>query len=179
MADARTFFKLPNENMGAFNKRLRTACEEQDITNVMLHAIDGEPVITLFSEIFEATAEDVAEAKEEDPDSELKVGDDMPEEPPVFVQVAQVGCIDATVAATSQTRMETLYERAGGQVVKLLKDTCSHFGMLKTPGPNGKEFYGEETITYMAVVAYIPDEDDDDGGQDDAAMESNLRRANA
>ena len=172
MADARTFFKNPDEKIVDFNKRLVIACDEQEITNVMLHVIDGEPVVTLFSEIFIATAEDVEEAREADPDSDLKEGDDMPEEPPVFVQVAKVGCGSNELATLSQERMETLFNRAGGQVVKLLKDSCTRFGMIKV---GGKEIYGQETTTYMAVVAYT-DDDEEDPSKDDATMEANLRR---
>lgn len=172
MADARTFVKLPAEKMSDFNKRLLTACEEDEVTTVMLHVIDGEPVVTLFSEILIANEEDVAEALDDDPDSTLKVGDELPEEPPVFVQVAKISCLSDELSKASQNRMETMYNRAGGQIVKLLKDSCSRFGFINHPDSK-KDYYGEEVITYMAVVAYIPEEDEGD----DERMEANLRGA--
>jgi hypothetical protein len=178
MADARTFVKLPSELMGAFNKRLLKACEDDEVTSAALHVIDGEPVVTLFSEIFEATAEDVAEAKDEDPDSDLKEGDDLPENPPIFVQVARTSCLDDVEATKSQDRMEKLYARAGGQVVKLLKDSGSRFGWYDRPGKKDEKIWGEAVFSYMAVIAYIPDdEDDDQDGDDESEMENNLRGA--
>jgi hypothetical protein len=173
MADASTLIKHPSEHMSAFNKRLAEACEKFEVTEVSLHVVDGQPAITLFSEILLATAEDVAEALDEDPDSDLKEGEEMPERPPVFVQVARIEVGNDEAAKKSQDRMEKLYDRAAGQVVKLLVATGVVYGYFTSPLK--KEVYGEQSFTYNAVVAYIPDEDDEDGDDGDEEMEENLR----
>jgi hypothetical protein len=171
MADARTLAKLTTEAMHQFNKRLKLACEEAAVTEVSLHAIDGEPVVTLFSEMVVATDEDVKEARE-DGDTELKEGDLIPEEEPVTVQVGKVSCVNDDEATSTQKRFETIYGRAQGGVVKVLKDTCVRTEEVLI---EAKKHYLPVSYTFFAVVSLIEPPPESDEAEADTRMESALR----
>lgn len=161
MADAMSLCKLPNETMGAFNQRLRAACGEDSnpVTGVMLLVIDGEPLVTLFSELKEASDKDVADAKAAG-DTELRVGDDIPESEPLVAQVVRVSAADDKEATKSQQRLEVLYERADGGVVELLN-------------ASGKR--GMTDVTYILVSYLADDGEDEDEDDGEGEMENGVR----
>lgn len=187
MADARTLVKLPNEKPADFNKRLLVACREEgvEVTNAALHVIDGEAVVTLFSEMVEATEEDVAETVEEakaeaktagrpfkEDDVDLEEGDLIPENDPVFVQVCRVAAYDDKAGGVTHKFLETVYERAEGQVVKVLKDTGSRFSWGQAPDKS--MHWIEEHVTYFAVLYLNPENIEPDVNAEER-MAQNLR----
>jgi hypothetical protein len=175
MADARTLVKLPIEKIGDFNKRLLSSCKEVEVTTAMLHVIDGEPVVTLFSEMVVATEEDVAEATEdlEEGDKlDFKAGDLIPENDPVLVQICKVAAYDDKAAGTSHKFLESVFHRAEGQVVKVLKDTGSRFGWVQAADKS--LHWVEEQFTYFAVL-YLDPDDLPPENEADARMASTLR----
>ena len=159
MADACTLVKAPEEQMSKFNERLIAECREIAVTSVQMAIVDGQPCVTLFSEAVEATEEDVEEAKEvaeEDGGKcELKVGDLIPSEEPVFVQVSPLHADNLERAAKSQSRMETLYKRAQGGVTAVLHATGK--GIVKINDPVLKKDLFVEKDLHFAAVVYNPD----------------------
>lgn len=175
MADARTLIKLPNEKTGDFNRRLLSSCKEVEVTNAMLHVIDGEPVVTLFSEMIVATEEDVAEAADELDEGEkldFKAGDLIPENDPVLVQICKVAAYDDVAAGKTHKFLESVFHRAEAQVVKVLKDTGSRFGWAQAADKT--LHWIEEQFTYFAVL-YLDPEDITEEPEADARMASALR----
>lgn len=174
MADAMTLAKLPTEKMSAFNARLRAACDQQPVTGAQILVPDGEPVVVLFSEMVEATKEDVDEGAAE------KAGELIPEKDPVVVQVARMQCDTDKAATRTQEHMEVLFTRADGAVVEILNASGKRAGWLE--GPDKRQHYVQVPVHYV-LVSYLPDDDegegdDQDDGEagDDADVEARLRR---
>ncbi len=174
MADAMTLPKVPNETISEFNKRLVKACQVQPVTDAGLVVIHGQPVVTLFSEMVDADQKDVDEAKEDG--EEIELGEPIPSEAPLVVQVCQLDCSTDDAAAKTQAYTERLYERAEGGVTKTLHASGSIFGFVE--GPDKKSFYCEQPISYMAV-AYFADQDEEDEGKADAQMVKDLKKKGA
>jgi hypothetical protein len=154
MADAITLIKAPVEKMQDFNIRLKQSCESQPVTDVSIVVIDGEPAVTLFSEVVEATQEDVDEAKEDG--QEIKLGEMIPEQAPMMAQVTRVSAVDAQAAAKSQDRMERLYERAGGSVIKQLHAEGSRAGFMVIPDSKPEQKAWVTAPEHYMLVAYLP-----------------------
>ncbi len=172
MADGMTLLKAPTENISAFNKRLKDACGIKPVTEVSLFVIDGEPLVTLFSELVEANEEDVAEAKEGG--ETLELGELIPEEAPMIAQVTRVECLNDDLALKSQQRTERLFERADGGVQKLL--CASGTVPIWVTSPEKKTEHLVQQNVHYVLVAYLADGDDDgDGSKGDAKMERDLR----
>ncbi len=172
MADAVTMVKLPSESPSAFNKRLREACNMQAVTDASLSVVDGQPVVTLFSEMVAIEQKDIDEAQEAG-DELPKLGEMVPEEDPIIAQVSKLSCVNDEEAAKSQAFMEKLYDRAQGNVVNLLYAVGSIFGFLK--GPDGKDIYCEQAVNY-ALVSYVAEPDEGDQTGQDAKMDQTLRK---
>lgn len=165
MADAMTLSKLPGEKSGQFNKRLLDACNDQPVTSAQLLVVDGEPVVTLFSETIEATDEHVKEGEADERGEMIPAGD------PIIVQVTRASCETDKDAALTQQRMETLYNRADGAVVEILDAVGFRAGWVEDK--SGKSHWVQIPVTYL-LVSYIAgdeDEDEDAAGEqaDDAA----------
>lgn len=169
MADAVSLARSPDEKISAFNKRLLEACQQSPVTDVQLIVVDGQPVVTLFSEVVEATEEDVEEAKA-DGDTDIKVGDTIPENPPISVQVARVACATPEAATKTHSHLETLYQRANGEVVKQIHATGSRFGFSETPDKKGTVWV-EQVDTYVAVAYLNADAEDQEDEAGEGAQE--------
>jgi len=168
MADAETYIKDPNEAMKDFNLRLKEACVEIAPTDFQLVCVDGEPAVTLLAAMVEATEEDVEESKlahKEDKTIEvLEVGEPIPESEPLVVQVAKLLALEPTVvdessghisklgdAPKSERRLDTLYKRADGNIIKHVHAAGKSHRFIKTP--DGKnQIWAEITTNYMAVA---------------------------
>lgn len=156
MADAVTIIRAPEEPMSKFNIRMLDVCKEMPVTSAQLAVVDGQPCVTLFAEAVEAEQEDVEEAGEA---ASIKVGDLIPAEEPVYVQVCPLHADNLEKAATSQKRMETLYKRAQGGVTAVLH--ASGKGVVRVQDPvTKKEIFVEKDCHYVAVV-YNPLEGDE------------------
>jgi hypothetical protein len=171
MADAQTYIKDPNESMIDFNKRMKTACEEMDVTDFQLVVVDGEPMVTLLSGMVPATEEDIEELKEADPEAELpEVGDPIPEDDSLIVQCAKVSAMTPTTfdakggvaekgdALKSEKRLETLYVRANGGVVKHVHAVGKYGRFVDTA--DKKQVWAEVVANYVAV-GYVPGEEEE------------------
>ncbi len=181
MADAMTLAKTPKEPIKAFNRRLRSACSDEGnpVTSVDITVVDGEPVVTLFSEMVEATEEDVADAKTAG--EELKIDELIPDGDPVVAQVVMLSCATEEAATKTQEYTEKVYERADGGVRDIKYATGSRFGFVDDPNDREKEkerrrqVYIQEQCQFM-LVSYLADFDEsDDKPGDEQAMEAGLR----
>lgn len=165
MADGISLVKAPEEQVSAFNQRLLSACGDFPITSVQLVVIDGQPMVTLFSESVEADEEDVEEAKEAG--EEISVGDLIPTEDPVVVQVTQVRADSLDAAKKAQDRMETLYKRANGGVTSVLH--ASGKGLQKIVDPQTKKISFDIREIHYAAVVYNPSEEAEQAEADETA----------
>lgn len=116
MSDATTLVRHPSEAMKDFNKRLRERCKETPVTDFDLVVVDGQVAVTLLAEEEPATEEDVAEAKADDPESTLTVGDPLPVSTPLMVQVSLLDARTDQAAKHSQQRVDTLFQRGEGLI---------------------------------------------------------------
>lgn len=160
MADAATVVKAPEESLKDFNKRLFVTCGEFPITNVQLAVVDGQPVVTLFSESVEADEEDVQEAEEAG--EKIAVGDLIPAEDPVVVQVCTLRAASIDDAQKSQRRMDMLYKRADGNVTGVLH--ASGRGLVTLVDPVTKKETVMEREVHLAAVIFHPSDDADGAG---------------
>ncbi len=164
MADALTIPKCPSEKVGDFNKRLKETCTMQPVTDASIVIVHGQPVITLFSEMVEADQEDVDAAAEDG--EELKLGELIPSEDPLIVQVCSLDCSSDESAGKTQQYAERLFQRADGAVSKTLHATGRIFGFVEAT--DKKQHYCEQEISYM-LVAYFAGVAEDEAGADDKA----------
>lgn len=172
MADAMTIIKCPSEEIGAFNKRLLANCQSQPVTEVSLHVVHGQPVVTLFSEMVEADEEDVEEAKEAG--ETLTLGELIPAEPPLLAQICLLRGDTDEFSGKTQKFTERLFIRADGDVVKVLHGEGSIFGFIE--GADKKPFYAEQRVNYM-LVAYLADSGEErDEGAADQQMVKDLQK---
>lgn len=176
MADAMTLAKVPSEKISLFNKRLIEACNIQPVTDVSLIVVHGQPVVTLFSEMVEADQEDVDEAKEDD--EEIELGELIPSEAPLIVQVCMLDCSSDEATGLTQQHTERLYQRAKGGVTKTLHATGSIFGFVEAPAPDKKAYYCEQTISYMLVASFAEEVEEDvaNAAKADAQMAKDLQK---
>ena len=166
MADAFTLVKNPSETLGAFNKRLRKACgpDMPAVTEMSVCVVDGQPVVTLFSEMIEIEQADIDEAKEAGEDPLPVLGEVVPEEEPIIVQVSKLNCTTDEEAMASQKFLDVLYQRADGNVTKQLQASGPIFGFLKGPD-KATDVYCQQVVTY-AFVSYLRDVGDEGAPQD-------------
>lgn len=109
MSDIRTVAKSAAEGVKEFNKRLLKECEEMPVTSFEAVVADGEPVITLISELIQVDDEMIKE------DSTLKLGDMVPDTDPIEVQILRIGTADKG-AALAEQHTDVLNDRAEGEV---------------------------------------------------------------
>lgn len=109
-----TFVKSTTEPLSGFNERLAKMCQTEDnpITNFELAVVAGQPVVTLISELAEATQEDV------DEDDTITLGELLPASEPMIVQVCQVEAAAPEQAKASEARLEKVYRRFQGDVIR-------------------------------------------------------------
>lgn len=120
MASMKTLIKDPNEVMSAFNARLLKECSDAPVTDFHAVVTDGEPAITLLSEMIEVDEEMVAEAKENG--ETLKLEELVPENDPIIVQVMKLGAY-GDYAAKAEHNAAALAKRAQGEIddVEMIK----------------------------------------------------------
>jgi len=123
MSDAITLIRTPNQPLPAFNAELRQRCSEMPITDFQIVLVDGQPAVTLISEDVEATEEDVRDALEADPQSDLKVGDPIPESDPLLIQVTPLGARTESEVTSSRGRVDKLCDRAKGEIERIITAT--------------------------------------------------------
>jgi len=174
MMDAITLLKMPSEPMKEFNLRLMEQCLAQPITSYRAAVVDGAVSVTLISEETEATAEDIAELGENPGVAE---GDIIPVEDPLIVQVALLSAASVEDANNSEKRLDTLFQRAGGEIsaVDYVTGISSDWipdlgkaarnadgdvapsikGVFKTPDGQLVPFiYSQKQVTYVVVVSF-------------------------
>jgi hypothetical protein len=197
MADAVTLCKNPAEDMRSFNGRLRQECSSRPVTNFDLMVVDGQPVVALLCEEVEATEEDAQDALSEDPDSDLKVGDWIPAADPLVVQVSRVSCISEEQADKTEQRLDQIYDRAGGNVIRHIPASGQTYSWIPDVGTipidpttgapkegalPTKYLYAPVSASFIAVAFLAAEEEEaDDKGAAKAEagvdVERNLRRA--
>ena len=169
MADGMTIIKAPEEQMSAFNKRLLLSCGEVPVTSVQMTIIDGQPSLTLFSEIVDAEQDDVEAFAAEG--VVVKEGDPVPAEDPVHVQVTPLRAGNLAEVTKSQERMETLYKRADGSVTAVLHATGK--GIVKVHDPVTKKDTLVEKDVHYAAVVFNPSKEEADAVAGDASDPAN------
>ncbi len=214
MADVQTFCRSVGENAKTFNDRVRRYCARHPVTNFELHVVDGMPMLVLMMEEVQATEVDVAKArqiweeeceeakaaKEELPEEpDLEVGEWIPAGDPLIVEVARVSCLTKDEAGKSEERLNLIYQRADGNV---MRHTTAHGRTIawvedsnvaaqiarvraqnltikdqsaKVPEPEMKYVQSEVQASFCAVGYLNQDEleDDEEGdGEGDGAPEA-------
>ncbi len=158
-ADFTTLVKAPTEKSKEFNERLRVACESVPVTSFEATVVDGQPVITLMSELDYPTEDMIEEAKEAgeklDPDEMVPVG------APICVQVAGLSAVGEDVAM-SEKAMSALNHRAkgecdevryfSGQFVQWVPDHNDVINQVPKP-----KFVLAQVPVVFAAVAYLTD----------------------
>jgi len=157
-----TLIKSPDEALSVFNNRLAKASQEPDnpITNFDVTVVSGQPVVTLISELVEATSEDV------EGDADLTLGDLIPESEPMIVQTCQVEAATDELAKKSESRLEKIYRRFGGDVIRNV--TAKGIVPIIVPVPDAKgaiigHVAGTEEVLW-AVVGIATEEEAKAGG---------------
>ncbi len=170
MSDALIAIKDPNEEMKNFNKRLRDACANTPVTDFELHVVDGQPMVVMFSGLVEADEDDVEEAKEAS--EELKLGDLIPEDDPVVIQVCQLRALvpmeldkDGALvkgkegdAALTEKRLDTICERANDGITKVRVASGTSYAWVVLPGKDTEKEKKREWLpvtTAFTAIAYI------------------------
>ncbi len=154
----KTLVQPPHEKMKDFNERLREVCEQSPITSFEAVVVDGQPVITLMSEVMEATEEDVEKAKEDDPEDDLKIGDMIPVDDTVLVQVSGVGAAGEKASNTEHAH-DVLNKRAGGEAIEVRYFTGPSvrwepdYNDVLANAPKPKQVLVQAPVTYAAIVS--------------------------
>ncbi len=110
----KTLVRPPHEGMKEFNERLREACQSAPITSFKAVVVDGQPVITLISEVEEATDEDVANYKENG--ETLTKGELIPIDDTLLIQISGMSSAGDKAAGTEHAH-DVLNRRADGECV--------------------------------------------------------------
>ncbi len=171
MSDAVILIKDPTEILKDFNKRLRTFCGQTAVTDFEVHVVDGQPMVSLFAGMVPAEEEDVEDAKEAG--EIIKVGDLIPEDDPIVVQVCGVaarapmerdengGQVKGKEgdAAQSEKRLDALCEKAADGIVKMRVASGTSHDWVTIPGKDAnKREWLPVTKTYVALAFGAPDE---------------------
>jgi len=154
----KTLVKSSVETMKAFNTRLRDACENSPVTSFHAVVVDGQPVITLMSELSEADAEDVAEYKADG--QNIKEGDLIPIDLPICVQVGGVSAIGDDAAETEHAH-DSLNKRAQSECTEVRYFSGQSF--VWTPDRNEAVTSAKpklvlaQAAVVFAAIAYLAD----------------------
>jgi hypothetical protein len=165
MADIQVLLKIPTISMASFNQELKKTCQEAPITDYRASVVDGMPCVVLISTLVDATAEDVEQAKADG--VALALGDAIPENDPLVIQVAALGAY-GTAAASSMKACEILASRAQGQVEESEIISGPTVGWAHspddldeqgTPRPNARMIPFPSSASYLVMSYLSPPEE--------------------
>ncbi len=153
----KTLVKSPVERMKEFNERLEKACKSAPITGFEAAVVDGQPVVTLMSELDYPSDEQLADDKEAKGD--LKADDLVPIDDPICVQIGGIAASENGPAQTEHAH-DTLNNRAQGECTEVRYISGQHF--VWTPDqndvlanvPKPKQVLVQTTVVF-AAVAYL------------------------
>lgn len=166
MADATTLICAPDESLKKFNKRIAAACGQEGafVTSVNLDIVDGQPMVTLFSDIAEATEEDVAAGEAE------KVGDPIFQAGPLVCAVSKVSAVSKDQAEKSEVHLEKIYDLAEEGLEDVSHESATYWQWVESPS-GGEPHYLPVRVSYVLVSWGIPYEDTDEETDDEEEAE--------
>lgn len=176
MAEALLMLKSPvQENIKQFNKRLREACEDVNVTGIKFTVVDGQPCVVLTSDMDVITQEDIDEAKEMGiPEEELPTLGFLTSDVALCCAVINMRAHELKAVEKTEDHFEKVVEEAAEGDVEEIMFAQGHVHDW-IEGPDGKQHFVMLPVNACLVIwqinpqevdpsAFEEENDDDENG---------------